>query len=537
MLKPIWGREPLIACKRLPMIPGQMSVNSERLENLYKCLSESMTGTAAYEPAYTLACLLRDDPDAERVAERIEDALTLQAEDGSFDMPVNDAVALVRASWVKYVRKPGNDRARAILRWLAWAAEHESAVAADPAVKAAPADLLELIENVYTVTGRKWLVKFGGKLCADTMDWTGRLNTFDQRRSFVPSCEASEEAKTFALHNVAEALADGARACLAKSRITGSAVSASAFKNGWERIARSHAAACGGVTGAPFVAGGSPVSDVSTAVLGAWAEAFALRGALSEEAWADDAQERIMLNGMAAALNGKTVKAVQHVNAYQTDSAPADEHTLIRAARAVCAWYAGMCMNEIGSAVSVVHLGTYDCALRLNGEPAMLSVSGETDQAEVFVRVKQPLKAEVRIRIPAWAESASIMLNGRKGSGEHRPGSWAVISRTWNNGDKIGITFERKLTTENGYHQSVCVYYGPELMAACPKDGRLAAAAGTAVLKEGKVILPVAALKVNKKDIPVLPAVTGSLEDTEMAPYASLAERISQFPTAGGTEA
>ena len=69
----------------------------------------------------------------------------------------------------------------------------------------------------------------------------------------------------------------------------------------------------------------------------------------------------------------------------------------------------------------------------------------------------------LRVRIPAWAKGASILVNGElqphSSAGEAK---FAKIDRTWKPGDRVEIAFPMKPTfAEDGYRESVSVQRGP----------------------------------------------------------------------------
>jgi len=49
------------------------------------------------------------------------------------------------------------------------------------------------------------------------------------------------------------------------------------------------------------------------------------------------------------------------------------------------------------------------------------------------------------LRIPSWAEGATVSVNGKKLSLEPLPRSYVVIERPWQNGDRVSLLFPMKL--------------------------------------------------------------------------------------------
>jgi DUF1680 family protein len=61
------------------------------------------------------------------------------------------------------------------------------------------------------------------------------------------------------------------------------------------------------------------------------------------------------------------------------------------------------------------------------------------------VKASKHAEFAVNLRIPAWAEKASVAVNGKRISSPVQPGSFARISRKWKTGDRIEL--ELPLTT------------------------------------------------------------------------------------------
>jgi DUF1680 family protein len=58
---------------------------------------------------------------------------------------------------------------------------------------------------------------------------------------------------------------------------------------------------------------------------------------------------------------------------------------------------------------------------------------------EFAVTVPWPTEFTLNLRIPAWAEGASIVINGKRAAVEVIPGSFANIRRQWKSGDRIEL--------------------------------------------------------------------------------------------------
>jgi DUF1680 family protein len=71
-----------------------------------------------------------------------------------------------------------------------------------------------------------------------------------------------------------------------------------------------------------------------------------------------------------------------------------------------------------------------------------------------------PLYFPVQLRIPAWAEGATIKINGHAQPAP-TAGSFAHIERTWRAGDRVDIVFPMTPRISNWFHDSAAVERGP----------------------------------------------------------------------------
>ena len=52
---------------------------------------------------------------------------------------------------------------------------------------------------------------------------------------------------------------------------------------------------------------------------------------------------------------------------------------------------------------------------------------------------ERPADFELRLRIPSWAREASITVNGTQHAEAPRPGTFAVLGRSWRAGDTVEL--------------------------------------------------------------------------------------------------
>jgi hypothetical protein len=71
----------------------------------------------------------------------------------------------------------------------------------------------------------------------------------------------------------------------------------------------------------------------------------------------------------------------------------------------------------------------------------------------------------LKLRIPAWAESAHVVVNGAEPSdpkaASPKPGAFFAIDRTWNPGDTVVLRLPMTVRASSGFHNSICIERGP----------------------------------------------------------------------------
>lgn len=116
--------------------------------------------------------------------------------------------------------------------------------------------------------------------------------------------------------------------------------------------------------------------------------------------------------------------------------------------------------------------------LRWNQNGAALSLSQEGEypyESEVAftLTASQPTELTIHFRIPAWAEGASISVNGKRQKNV-ATGEFAAIQRTWRSGDRVELELPlptRLEAIDDQHTDTVALLRGPlVLMAAKPEQ-------------------------------------------------------------------
>ena len=555
-LKPIFDKAPLTAMNCQPLRAGLVRMESAAMNKLY-ALTAAANEPAALEGAFRLACVVTAKPGEEPVAAKIRAMLAAQKEDGSFMLSFKDSVAVLRAAWALYeleARKPLLDH---IARWCAFAVQHWDDLMADDDIWASSADLLELLENLYRVTGKAAVLALCERVATQTMGWASVLNTISSQRP-TSKAVSKEELESGLRHengsregyytqfyrsNHAESLADGARSAMMKGWFSGSATELNATRNGWERLYRHHGAVCGGLTSDELLEGTSPAEVVSTAALGAWAEALCAAAMDDKADWAYAALERMAYNAMPACLNGEELATFQRVNALSADvtasacfdvSADHAQRAMVRLTRGYAALASAvMTATADGANINLYMPGRY--AVPVADELLIFTMKASAKGANITVHCKQETESTIRLRMPVWSRSTEVTVNGSDNHGEVKNGM-ITFDRTWHDGDEIVLTFEQTLAVMDGHHQGKYVLRGPVLMALPVEGDGWQQAFVSAAAEDVRVIAKLDAVKEWKvkgdqpADVPVLPETAGSPAGYVLAPYAKTSARIALFP-------
>ncbi len=100
---------------------------------------------------------------------------------------------------------------------------------------------------------------------------------------------------------------------------------------------------------------------------------------------------------------------------------------------------------------------------KLNG--VAVEIVEETDypfsnRILLTVSPKSPVRFPLHLRIPSWADGARVRVNS-KGDPAPAPGSFMVVERTWNSGDRVELLLPMKPRVSRWFHNSAAIERGP----------------------------------------------------------------------------
>jgi uncharacterized protein len=116
--------------------------------------------------------------------------------------------------------------------------------------------------------------------------------------------------------------------------------------------------------------------------------------------------------------------------------------------------------------------------LRWSESSAALSLTQEgdypfEDRVTFTLTSSRPAELTLHFRIPAWAEGASVLLNGKQQKGMGAAGGFAAIRREWRSGDRVELELPMKMRLEAidpRHADTVALLRGPLVLMAVKNE-------------------------------------------------------------------
>ncbi|MBR5560134.1 MAG: glycoside hydrolase family 127 protein, partial [Clostridia bacterium] len=516
-----------------------------------------------------------------------------QREDGSFGAPDETFAArgaMLRALMSAYGISGDKQLLTFMLRYMKYLRDDllHRPLSAEDALHTG--DTLKTGVFLYNVTGQKAILSVLTMLIAQGADYTSLFHTFPYRTPVTRTVSSAALKEALAregedgyYHHLlrtasAENLCEGLRTAALSGLITGSGKHLSAPEVGLTRMMKAHGAPCGGLTGAPLLAGRNPAAGVSAASLCQLADSLETLLSCPDGEHVADQLETLVYNGLYAAFaaDDRGVQCVQQGNQTRISREPrfdmtGDDANLFTCddGETLCALLAALprfaqsqwLLSRDGGLCAI---GYAPCTLRYRlGDTAVrLSVAGDYPHSGA-VRITLHLSGEaafpLHLRIPAWAAGATAAVSGSVHEGT--PGKFLTINREWRDGDEILLNLPMTVERIDCYHQSVSVARGPLRFVHAPayetgvteegyalmdaKEGFgialcLGAAFDVVTDDDGSVVLKTRAVALPRWKMkgascaqpPIALDETGAEFDVTLVPYAKAAIRLAVLPQA-----
>ena len=91
----------------------------------------------------------------------------------------------------------------------------------------------------------------------------------------------------------------------------------------------------------------------------------------------------------------------------------------------------------------------------------------EADTTNLTIRTTAKVAFDFKFRVPRWSKGVTVKVNGVEQNVVCRPGSWAVIQRTWESGDRVTIQLPMQFAfvpIDEQHPHRVAVMYGPVVL-------------------------------------------------------------------------
>jgi DUF1680 family protein len=88
----------------------------------------------------------------------------------------------------------------------------------------------------------------------------------------------------------------------------------------------------------------------------------------------------------------------------------------------------------------------------------------EAETSTFTVNAKQSADFALKFRVPGWSNDMAVKVNGAAASIECKPGTWAVVQRKWNSGDKVEVTIPMRFrysAVDKWHPQRIAIVRGP----------------------------------------------------------------------------
>ncbi len=466
-----------------------------------------------------LAWLLEDDRLKAVCMEYIEWTLASQREDGSFGPESNDdwwpRMVMLKALMQYFTATVDKRVPEFMFNYFKY---QYRTIDRKPLVNWAVARGAENIEAVvwlYNLTGgkHKFLLELMRKLKEQTLDWTSHFSAFPHTRAMqklIPweemkaGCARENEkgerlagterpyyATQYHLSHVVN-VAMGLKAPGVIGQFKSGPKERGAFAAGWQKLMKHHGVAYGMFTGDEHLSGSSPTQGTETcAVVELMHTVETLLTCGVPEDGLGDILEKLAFNALPGAMSGDMLL-------HQYDQ----QATQVKCTEEKRGWYNnGPDSNlfglepNFGCCTANLHQGwpkyaaslwyaTPDegfaavsyapCTVRFrSGEtPVKLSVEtaypfGET--VRIHVDAGAPKAFPICLRIPQWAESATLRVNGGEDMAPVA-GQYSVIEGEWRQGDVIELTLPMTPRVTRWSRRSAAVELGPLLMAFHPEE-------------------------------------------------------------------
>jgi len=318
---------------------------------------------------------------------------------------------------------------------------------------------LESIYWLYNRTGENFLMDLGRRIFERTADWTSPVLTPERDKAWVES--------SF-YHGVNIAM--GFREPAVFFQQTRDRKSLEAVERNYRQVLEAYGQQPGGMFGADEnIRPGKtdPRQGAETCSMVEFMASFeSLLRITGDPAWADRCED-VAFNSLPASMT-PDLKGLHYLTAANLISCDSSgDHDFQNGGILVSydPWGYRCCQHNVAFGwpyfAENLWLATADNGLAavlyaassvnaMVGEGTKVVIAEETDypfddHADFTISAERPVEFPLYLRIPGWASSARIAVNGREISGEFGGGQYAMLKRLWRHGDQVRLEFPMEI--------------------------------------------------------------------------------------------
>ncbi|MEG0741400.1 MAG: glycoside hydrolase family 127 protein [Clostridia bacterium] len=338
------------------------------------------------------------------------------------------------------------------------------------------ADALRLTVDLYRRTGQAFLLNLLEGLRAQLPDVSGVMHVFPFQREFRPgqptnTPEEREYQARMQRLATGKLTVDSMAMTAFLAQYSGSGRDAAAAKVGLASLTRYHGMPCGAVAADPYLAGRDPARAVELPALCAQIEALADTLCFCGDLAMAEKLESLLQNALPDMLFANGVRTLQPTNRLADDEScqlqKPEPEEISAVLRALYALRRSVWLLKDDETIAYLLPVAGGCLTRLGGVPVRFTatVTG-VEQKEITLQVecKQPVHCNLLLRVPSYADSATVCVSGEKPQAAAQ-GELYTLARTFQNGDIVTLHLNVSPRLELGYRGCASVYCGGTLMA------------------------------------------------------------------------
>lgn len=354
----------------------------------------------------------------------------------------------------------------------------------EEALFACGADALRLTVDLYRRTGQPFLLNLLETMRGQLPDVSGLMHMFPFQREYRRESQGNTpEEKAFYDRMDRFAMGKGAADALAMTvflgQYSGSGRDGGCAADGLNALNRYHGMPCGAFAADPYLGGPGPRPAVDLDALCAQIEAYADALCFTGENAFAERLELMWENALPDILTEEGVRTLEPTNRLSDDEscqlhAVPEKEDVSALLRALYALRRSVWLSRDDNTLTYMLPVESGCITRLGGVPVRMTAAVKgLSRKEITLQaeLKQPVQFTLELRVPRWADSATVSVNGGKPV-QAQPGEKFSLTRLFQSGDTIVLTLASSPRLETGYRGSPVRFLWQHADGAAPARHR-----------------------------------------------------------------